>query len=208
MTELEPERGGDIGNFRRFVAFLGIYFILLSQFLIFSTPLVDTAIFPPYIWLAVLGVVIVISSQLIRPTLFFQRLSSRFFFQERMFWVMAAFLLSVLATVATTNSELFIQLNYIPVVTIWLLGVGAYIHAFFITALDAKAVLAWLRKNRAEILSVAVVILIAAAFRLYRLGEIPRVLDGDEGRIGFIALTTVSGLLANPFALWENFGAL
>jgi hypothetical protein len=47
--------------------------------------------------------------------------------------------------------------------------------------------------------------LFAAAIRFYRLGEMPRVLDGDEGRVGLFALSTVAGDLANPFALWENF---
>ena len=36
MNEQKPEVGGSIRNIRRFVAFLGIYFILLSQFLIFA----------------------------------------------------------------------------------------------------------------------------------------------------------------------------
>ena len=208
MTETKPEIGGDVRNIRRFVAFWGIFFILVSQFLIFSNPEDDAVIFPPYTWLAVLGVVILVTSQLIRPTLFLQKLSTWFIFQERVFWVLAAILLSVLATGAALNFMLYTRLNYIPVITIWLLSAGAYVYAFFNISLDAKVVLKWIRKNRAEILSVAVVTLIAAAFRLYRLGEVPRVLDGDEGRIGFVAQTTVSGLLANPFTLWENFGAM
>src|SRR3990172_874173 len=208
MTETKPEIGGDVRNIRRFVAFWGIFFILVSQFLIFSNPEDDAVIFPPYTWLAVLGVVILVTSQLIRPTLFLQKLSTWFIFQERVFWVLAAILLSVLATGAALNFMLYTRLNYIPVITIWLLSAGAYVYAFFNISLDAKVVLKWIRKNRAEILSVAVVTLIAAAFRLYRLGGGPRVLDGDEGRIGFVAQTTVSGLLANPFTLWENFGAM
>jgi 4-amino-4-deoxy-L-arabinose transferase-like glycosyltransferase len=33
-------------------------------------------------------------------------------------------------------------------------------------------------------------------------------LDGDEGLVGLAAQSTVEGRLTNPFALWENFGAL
>lgn len=204
MNEQKPEVGESIRNIRRFVAFLGIYFILLSQFLIFASPVNDNRLFPPYAWLAILGLIVLISSQLIRPTPIFQKISSWLIFQERTFWLIAAFLLSALVTVATA----FTRINYISIVTIWLLAAGVYFFAFFNLSLDINVVLEWVKKNRVEILSVAVVILIAAAFRLYRLGELPRVLDGDEGRVGVVAQATVSGLLANPFTLWENFGAL
>ncbi|MBP8048264.1 MAG: hypothetical protein KAY64_05930, partial [Anaerolineales bacterium] len=87
MTEQEHETGGDIRNIRRFIAFLGILFILISQFLIFSQPVDNVIVFPPYTWLAVFGVLILALSQLIRPTLFLQKMSAWFIFQERMFWV-------------------------------------------------------------------------------------------------------------------------
>jgi 4-amino-4-deoxy-L-arabinose transferase-like glycosyltransferase len=206
MTEREPVE--DVRTIRRFVAFWGIFFILISQYLNFSNALTDSVLFPPYTWLAVLGVVILITSQLIRPTLFFQKLSARPFFQERVFWIMVAFLLSILAAGATANFMLYTRTNYIPVIMIWVLSAFAYFYAFFNAPFDAVAALDWVKRNRVELLSVAIVALIAAALRFYRLGEIPRVLDGDEGRIGFIAQTTTSGLLANPFALWENFGAI
>lgn len=208
MTELKPEAGGYIRNIRRFVAFWGIFFILMSQFLIFGSPLDDTVIFPPYSWLAILGVVILVASQLIPSTRFVQKVSTWPVFQERFFWVMAAFLLSILAAGATASDELFTRINYIPVVTIWLFSAGAYVGAFFNIPIDAGTALEWIRKNRNEILSVAIITLFAAAVRFYKLGEIPRILDGDEGRIGYFAQTTVRGLLANPFTLWENFGAL
>ncbi len=208
MTEQQPESGGDIRNIRRFVAFLGIFFVLVSQFLIFSDSVIDNVLIPPYTWLAICGVIIFIASQLIRPMLFFQKLSSRFIFQERAFWVLAAIMLSVLTTMATANFILFTRVNYIPVITIWLLSAAAYVYAFFNVSFSGKALLEWMRTNRTEILSVVIVILFAIAVRFYRLGEVPRVLDGDEGRVGFIAQTTVSGLLANPFTLWENFGSL
>ena len=40
------------------------------------------------------------------------------------------------------------------------------------------------------------------------MGAIPRVLDGDEGLIGLAAQSTIRDVLTNPFALWENFGAI
>ena len=208
MTEQEHETGGDIRNIRRFIAFLGILFILISQFLIFSQPVDNVIVFPPYTWLAVFGVLILALSQLIRPTLFLQKMSAWFIFQERMFWVLAAFLMSVLVTMATANLMLFARINYIPVVTIWLFSAWAYVYTFFDVSIKLNAFLDWLKKNRNEILAVAAITLLAAAFRFYRLGGIPRILDGDEGLIGLAAQTTTSGLLANPFSLWENFGAM
>lgn len=208
MTEEQSEMGGDIGNIRRFVAFWGIFFVLVSQFLIFASPLDDSIIFPPYTWLAVLGVVVFVVSLTLRPGPFFQKISTWPVFQERFFWVMAAFLLSILAAGATSNANLFTRINYIPVVTIWLFGAAAYVGAFLNISMNTGSMLEWFRENRSEILFVAIVTVFAAGVRFYRLGEIPRVLDGDEGRIGFFAQTTVSGLLANPFTLWENFGAI
>ncbi len=198
MTERQPEAGGEGGNVRRVAAFLGIFFILVSQFLIFSRPIDETILFPPYSWLAVLGVVILVASQLIRPDLFSRRLSAWPVFQGRVFWVLAALFLSGLAAGATANLMLFTRVNYIPVVTIWLLAAGAYCYAFFDVSPDARSVFEWIKKNRTEIIVVAVVTLLAAAFRFYKLGELPRVLDGDEGRIGFMAQSTVSDVLANP----------
>ena len=171
MTEQKPEIGGDVRNIRRLVAFLGIFLLLVSQFLIFSSPVLDDVFFPPYTWLAVCGVVILIASQFMRPTPFLQKLSTRFIFQERIFWVLAAFLLSILATGATANFMLFSRVNYIPVVTIWLLSAAAYFYAFFNVSINANVLFGWIKRNRNEIILVAVVTLFAAGVRFYRLGE-------------------------------------
>jgi len=209
MTRLEtPESMGDVRNIRRFVAFLGVFFILISQFLIFSQPVDEINVLPPYTWLAVFGMTILILSYLVRPTPFLQKISKFFIFQEQAFWVLAAFLLSVLATVATANFALFTRLNYIPVVTVWLLSAGVYFYAFFNIPISLDNMLNWIKRNRSEIILIALVTLFAATLRLYRLGEIPRILDGDEGRIGLFAQETIVAPLSNPFALWENFGSL
>lgn len=208
MTDQMPETGESIRNIRRFFTFLGIYFLLVSQFLIFSTPAIDDVVIPPYTWLAVFGVAILMAGQLVRPGSFLQKISTWFIFQEKVFWILVSFLLSLLAAGATINFMLFTRVNYIPVITIWLLSAAAYVFAFFNTPLDAGVVLEWIKKNRNEIFLVAVVTLFAAWLRLYRLGEIPRILDGDEGLIGLAAQSTISDSLANPFSLWENFGAM
>lgn len=160
MNEQKPELGEIIRNIRRFFAFPGIYFILFSQFLIFSSPVNDSVLIPPYTWTAVFGLIVLISSQLIRRSPIFQKISTWLIFQERAFWLIAAFLLFALATAA--NFVIFTRLNYIPVVSMWLLAAGVYFYAFFNSSLDVNAVLEWVRKNRVEILSVVAVTLIAA----------------------------------------------
>ena len=207
MIEGSEDKAG-VRNIQRFVAFLGIFLILASQFLIFSSPELTVVFFPPYTWMALLGVITLILSQFIRPTPFFQKLSARLIFQDKAFWMLAGFLFSALAAGAMINFMTFTRVNYIPVVTIWLLGAGAYMYAFFDVPFDSNNLLEWLKKNRNEILLVVGLILLAAFIRFYQLGVVPRVLDGDEGSVGLNARSTVQGRLANPFALWENFGAL
>lgn len=207
MSEQLPAGGGDVAKIRRLVAFFGIFLLLLSQFLIFSRPLVEGGV-PPYTWLGILGVVILIASQVIRPTPFLQSLSTKYFFSGRVFWILVAVLLSMLTAGASTFFMEYTRVNYIPVVTIWLLSAVCYLYAFANFSFDAQAVWDWLKANRTEILSVLVVTAFAAAARFYLLGEIPRVLDGDEGSVGLFAQATVRTPLTNPFALWENFGAL
>lgn len=203
-----PENRADVRNIQRLVAFVGIFLILASQFLIFSNQEEIVVLFPPYTWLAAIGVIVLILGQLIRPTPFFQKLSGWPIFQDKVFWVLAGFMFSALAAGAMTSFMLFTRVNYIPVVTIWLFGAAAYLYAFLDGKLNPSAVLEWLKKNRVELFSVAVLVLFAAAVRFYQLGVVPRVLDGDEGSVGLNARASISGTLANPFALWENFGAL
>jgi hypothetical protein len=208
MIGSEAKIEGDITNIRRFVAFLGISFILLSQFLFFAQLEDHAVVFPPFGWLTILGIVILTLSLFIPAMPFFQKLSNLFIFQDRVFWVFAAFFLSLVATIATANFMLLTRINYIPIVTVWLLSAGAYVYAFFNFSFDTSTLLEWMRKNRNEILGVIAITIIAAIFRLYRLGEIPRILDGDEGLIGIVAQQTIQGPFANPFSLWENFGGL
>ena len=202
------ENKADVRNIQRAIAFLGIFLILASQFLIFSNQTDAVIVFPPYTWLAALGVVVLVLSQLIRSTPLFQKMSGWFVFTEKFFWAMAGLLFSALAAGAMKNFMLFTRINYIPVVTVWLLGAGAYVYAFFDLPFNSKALHEWWRKNRNEILFLTLIILFAAAVRFYQLGMIPRVLDGDEGSVGLNAQATIREPLANPFALWENFGAL
>src|SRR5690606_37275961 len=132
-------------------------------------------------------IIILTISLFIPATPFFQKISNQPFFQEHMFWLFAAFFLSIVTTMASAIFMVFSRIHYIPIVTVWLLSAAAYVAVFLNFSFDASVFLEWIRKNRNEILAVLVITILAAGFRLYRLGEIPRILDGDEGRIGILA---------------------
>jgi len=194
---------------RRFMAFAGVYIILVSQFLVFSKPVEET-LFPPYTWLALIGVFVLILSQLLRATPFIQKLSGTYFFSDQVFWATAGVLFSALGALATFFFATYTRVNYIPVVTVWLLGAGCYLYAFFQSdnEFSFASLQDWFRKNRTELLLVLLITAAAIAVRFYQLGDVPRVLDGDEGAVGLNAQSTIEGTLSNPFALWDNFGAL
>lgn len=210
MTERQLESEGDVKNIQRLVAFLGVFTLLLSQFLVFSQEIVDDVLLPPFASLGLVGIVILILSRFIRPTPFWTRLAQKPFFSDRVFWLLVGLLFSLLATIAVAAFMKFTRLNYIPVLTVWLLGAISFVYAFAKSevSLSTASAVEWVKANRNEILTVLVITLFAAAVRFYRLGELPRVLDGDEGSVGLRALSTVNSTLANPFALWENFGGL
>lgn len=211
MTEVQAKSGGDVLRIRRFFALLGVVVLLLSQFLVFSQPVAnDTVILPPYTLLALVGVVILILSQFIPPTPFWEKISQWRIFDEQVFWTVAGFLFSALAAAATVFFALFTRVNYIPVITVWLLGAACYVYGFIQAGegRSYKALIEWVKLHRNEIIAVALIMVFAAAVRFYKLGDIPRVMDGDEGAVGLAAQQTTSGVLANPFALWDNFGAL
>lgn len=201
-----------VSNVRRFFGFVGIYILLISQFLVFSKEVQEQEgiFFPPYSGLALTGIVILIFSQMIPLSPFWERISRWRIFNEQVFWILAGMLLSALAAMATAFFAVFARVNYIPVITVWLLGGACYFYAFRVkeSTIHFDSVKAWFRDNLREILAVALVTLLAFAIRFYQLGDVPRVLDGDEGAVGLAAQNTVFGILVNPFSMWDNFGAL
>src|SRR5687768_4165370 len=141
MIDSKPEIEGNVTNIRRFVAFLGLSFILLGHFLFFAQYADDAVVFPPFGWLTILGMVILTISLFIPATPFFHKLSNQPFFQEPIFWLFAAFFLSIVTAMATANFMVFTRINYIPIVTVWLLGAAAYVSVFLNFSLDLSVFL-------------------------------------------------------------------
>jgi len=66
----------------------------------------------------------------------------------------------------------------------------------------------WVKTHRGELVGLGLITLLGIALRFYQLGQLPRVIDGDEGLHGLYALMTRRGNLSNPFSLFANIGSL
>lgn len=200
-TDARPEL-----KVHRLIAFIAIFLVLIGQFVFLALPQ-QVGVVPPFFWVCVAGVILFLLSQLIRPSRFVQALAERIP-SETAIWITAALILSVLAAVSMLLFQKSARINYIPVTTIWLGSALCYVMAFGSGAFAKFHWKEWWQAHRNELIVLGVVTLAAAALRFYDLGSIPRVVDGDEGRLGLIMQSTTSSNLANPFALWENFGGL
>ena len=114
--------------------------------------------------------------------------------------------LMALAAVLSVVYETSNLVDYTPVALIWLGGVATYLAGFAVgRTIDVRA---WLRDNRRELAIVALVTLGAAVLRFIDLGNLPRVIDGDEGLIGQFVIAANHNPLANPWSLFENIGGM
>jgi 4-amino-4-deoxy-L-arabinose transferase-like glycosyltransferase len=116
--------------------------------------------------------------------------------------------LAILATVVDVVWQELDRANYVPVLIVWAGSALAYMAAFARSSFRWEDARAWLRAHRSELIGIGLITLAAAFLRFYQLGSIPRVINGDEGRIGQYALATHQNPLANPFVLIENLGSL
>lgn len=112
-----------------------------------------------------------------------------------------AICLSILATLLAQEFEQAERRNYWPVIALVLLAGLTYIWAFAYNRVwQWPQVGLWLRANRVELSLLAGIVLIGLSLRFYALGQLPRVIDGDEGLIGDLALATKLPPYATPYA--------
>jgi hypothetical protein len=91
----------------------------------------------------------------------------------------------------------------------WLFWIGSMLSLLAAFAVRPTGSLrSWLQTHRNELIAIGLVTLLAMALRMYQLGQLPRVIDGDEGLHGMFALTTNHGELSNPFSMFANIGSL
>jgi hypothetical protein len=208
MPELQPSNEQDTDVRKGVLAFIAILCITVSQILLFVLPQDDAATAMSFFWLSIAGVVLFLWSQFSRPSRSERIVFSRIRLPASAWRVLAGLAFSVLATVSMVLFENYGRTNFIPVTTLWLAGAACYLSAFFPNGLPPIHIRVWLRTHWMELLGVGSVTLLACVLRLFQLGELPRVINGDEGWLGNMAISTHELPLANPFALWENFGGI
>jgi len=120
--------------------------------------------------------------------------------------IAAAF--SIMATWVDLALEEGPRSNFAPVVVLWVAAGIALLAAFALGRDWFAGGREWLRRNRREVVFVALITLLGGVMRFYELGDIPRVINGDEGIIGQAALNTSEKPLANPFSVWESIGGI
>lgn len=114
--------------------------------------------------------------------------------------------LAIGAAVTAAIYELIDRKDYAPVFILWFGCMAAYLAAFARPGpLDWRG---WWRTYRRDVAVVAALTAFGALLRLAQLGQIPRVINGDEGVIGQFATLAHLGPLANPYSLFENIGGL
>jgi 4-amino-4-deoxy-L-arabinose transferase-like glycosyltransferase len=195
-------------KYRRVLAFVALLLVLSGQFLLYGSRDILEVNFPVSFWITFLGMDLFLWSQIARPAPFVMRLVGRFSVSKAALWVVTSIILSVIATLAMLHFENNGRINYISVTTIWLLSGICYLAAFKPAGFTVSAVKVWLKKHDKELLLVAGITLLAAILRFYKLGTIPFIVDGDEGRLGQVAQAMIHGARSNPFSSWENFGMM
>ncbi|RPH58005.1 MAG: hypothetical protein EHM81_10780, partial [Chloroflexi bacterium] len=208
MSEYRPEDNNDFDPIHTILILVGILVTVFGQIQLYTTPINNAIAVPSAMWVSLAGVGIFAITLLFRFGPAGNRILSRFPKNPLALWIVFAFLLSALAAVASYLFEIYGLTNFIPVVSFWLLGSFCYVLAFVIHNNLQRDWKTWLRDNRQELSWLGLILLLGIAMRFYKLGALPRVINGDEARIGLFAQGTTEGLLANPFALWENIGAL
>lgn len=182
---------------------LALLLALAGQFWLYSSP---QGLWPG-VGLTALAMVVFVGSRVMRVPPWAQTIVTRLRLSYRGVLIGLALVLSIMTTVTDVSWQQINRTNYAPVLMLWAGSALAYLAAFWgqLPSFDGRS---WWRTHRSELIALAVVVVLGAALRFYRLGEIPRVIDGDEGRVGQFALNTRLNPLASPFTLAENFGAL
>lgn len=201
------EKDRRVRKIRQLLGVLTVCFIVLTQIFLYTTPINDAVITPNGFLLSLLGLGVFVLSQRISIP---QR-AVRFRWLDPASTgvrVTAAAVFAVLTTVAMVSFQRYGRVNYMPVLSLWVISGALYLSSFPLPRPDFRGVPAWVKAHRGELLALLFIVLAAAILRFYRLGGIPRVINGDEGMIGLVAQSTTKGDIANPFSLYNNMGGL
>jgi len=154
------------------------------------------------------AVAIFLLSRLWNPPMWMSSAVKGWSFSRRALLVVIAVCLAVMTVMLAFSFDAFGRVNYLPILFLWIACAIIYFLAFGYGEWQFIQWREWIKANRWEVIGVITVTACAAIIRFYRLGTIPRVINGDEGVLGLMALETIRLPLANPYSLFENFGAL
>jgi 4-amino-4-deoxy-L-arabinose transferase-like glycosyltransferase len=208
MSDHRSDDAGSPDPIRITLGLMALVLLLGGQILLNTTPIEDSIPIPGAAWVIGGGAALFILALLYRPLPVFRKISSKLENKGYVAWLSLSVSLAVLAARSSYLFEKFGSTNYIPVVTIWLASALFFLMAFIPqrgSSFDWKG---WLQTHWIELIIIGIIFLLGALFRFYKLGDLPKVIDGDEGLIGLFAQETISSRLSNPFALWENIGAI
>lgn len=213
MSEQPSENDDGIKVIRRFITFVAVLLVIISQVFVYTTQAQEKIQdIPAPFWINIagvfFGVLLFLWGQVYRPGPRMQALVLGMKFSGRIFWIATSLALSLLAVLTMLLFANYGRTNYIPVLTFWVFAGTCYVSGFFKNIPSSSQVWEWIKLHKYELLGIGLVTLLGFILRFYELGDIPRVVNGDEGRTGLAAISTNTNPYANPFALWENFGAL
>lgn len=158
--------------------------------------------------LSLIGLLVFFAAVVLPPPAFLVRGIARVPFSSSAFLIGAAIVLSLLTTALSIAFEQFGRQNYTPVIILWAASAVFYVAAFAVSRTWSWDWRAWFQQYRTELIALALVVLVAGILRFYQLGALPRVIDGDEGRLGNVSANIDQWRLVNPFALLENIGGI
>lgn len=192
----------------RWLVFVAVFLIILGQIFLYATPVNEKIVLPNAMFLTIAGVILFLVSFIQSKLAAKLKTKIGWSPSKAQAWGLAGLAFSILATVAMVNFEKASLSNYTSVVIFWLISGLCYIAGFANSRLNKQALLDWLKNHKLELGLVGLITTFAAVLRFYQLGDLPRVINGDEALIGMHALSSYNPAQANPFAFWENIGNL
>ncbi len=190
----------------RWLFFIAFFLIILGQILLYVTPIDKNIVVPPAMFLTLIGVIFLLTGIAIPGIYKKLKLKPIFSLNRAQSWFVTGIAFSILATIMSVYFEKAALTNYIPAITLWFFSGFSLIAAFFDENWGRNECFAWLKRHQKELIAISLIILLGIGLRFYNLGDVPQVINGDEARIGMIALNSYSSSDANPFQLWENVG--
>jgi hypothetical protein len=192
----------------RLLAFISLFLVLLIQLSLYLIPATGMLVVPRTIWFGLFLLAGLLLLVVIKPKFLFERLSAHLKFTNRSIAITFSIGFAILAILGSIFFEYDTRAIYIPISTFWLLSGICFTGAFSPREYSPKEIIDFIKAHKKEAIIVSAITLLGLGLRMYRLGKLPIVINGDEGWLAMTAIGSDSGNLANPFALWENFGGI